>query len=415
MILRWRKQHRPSDCEDAMKKIMILGAGILQLPAIQKAKELGFSVVAVDMNPEAIGFKEEGITKEIISTIDIPAVVEAAKRNKVDGVMTLASDMPMRSVAAVAKELGLVGIDGDTALRATNKAIMRQALSEHAVPVPKFFKVSSAKAYKEAVKCFTNPFVVKPADNSGSRGIFLVDNIGDLDAVNYAYTYSHQYSRSGDVVVEEYMRGPEVSVETLSVDGECRVIQITDKLTTGAPHFVEMGHSQPTRLSEETVEQIKQVAIAANKAVGIMAGPSHTEIIVTAEGPKVVEIGARLGGDCITTHLVPLSTGVDMVECCIKIALGEKTDIEPKFKKGAAIRYFDQKAGTIQKITGVTNAEEMSGVCQVSVVHGVGETITDVIDSASRMGFVIAQGADASHAVKNCEQALAMIHVDYEM
>lgn len=398
----------------AMKTIMILGAGILQLPAIQKAKELGLNVVAVDMNPEAIGFKEKGIIKEVISTIDIPAVVEAAKRNKVDGVMTLASDMPMRSVAAVAKELGIVGITGDTALKATNKAAMRKALAEHAVPIPLFFKVSNIEEYTEAVKHFTNPFIVKPADNSGSRGIFLVEKLDDLDTINYAYTYSRKYSRGGDVVVEEYMRGHEVSVETLSLNGKCSVIQITDKLTTGAPHFVEMGHSQPTQFGDEIVRQIKQVAIAANKAVGITEGPSHTEIIVTSEGPKVVEIGARLGGDCITTHLVPLSTGVDMVECCIHIALGEKPDIVPKFNKGAAIRYFNQTAGVVRSIEGITNAEQVEGVQQISIVHGAGESITKVTDSASRMGFVIAQGADATQAVNICEQALSQIHITYE-
>ncbi|MCQ2385900.1 MAG: lactate dehydrogenase, partial [Clostridia bacterium] len=111
------------------KKIMILGASILQLPAIQKAKEMGIQAVVVDMNPDAVGFSEDGIEKEIISTIDIPAVVEAAKRHHIDGVMTLASDMPMRTVAAVAQAMGLLGVTDDTALKATNKAVMRQALA----------------------------------------------------------------------------------------------------------------------------------------------------------------------------------------------------------------------------------------------------------------------------------------------
>ncbi len=400
------------NCPDMPKKIMILGASILQLPAIKQAKAMGLDVVAVDMNPEAIGFKEDGIIKEVISTIDIPAVVEAAKRNKIDGVMTLASDMPMRSVAAVAKELGLVGISDDTALKATNKAVMRQALKDHGVPIPMFFKVSSSEEYAVAASRFHVPFIVKPADNSGSRGIYLIDNLEDKRTISEAYAYSRQYSRNGDVVVEEYMRGPEVSVETLTVDGVCHVIQITDKLTTGAPHFVEMGHSQPTRLPAETVEKIRMVAIAANKAVGITNGPSHTEIIVTSDGPKIVELGARLGGDCITTHLVPLSTGVNMVECCIKIALGEKPDIAHKFSKGSAIRYFHQHAGTIRSINGIEEAKAIDGVRQISIVHGVGEQITEVDSSGARMGFVIAQSDTAENAVSICESALDKISID---
>lgn len=396
------------------KKIMILGASILQLPAIQQAKAMGYRVVAVDMNPDAIGFREEGIEKEVISTIDIPAVVEAAKRHNIDGVMTLASDMPMRSVAAVARELGLVGISDDTALKATNKAVMRQALKEHNVPIPKFFKVSDKQAYDQAVKQFDCAFIVKPADNSGSRGIFMIEDLSDARTIAQAYEYSRQFSRNGDVVVEEYMSGPEVSVETLTVNGQCHVIQITDKLTTGAPHFVEMGHSQPTKHSEETAQRIRQVAIAANKAIGITNGPSHTEIIITAEGPKIVELGARLGGDCITTHLVPLSTGVNMVACCIKIALGEEPDVLPKLCKGSAIRYFQQKAGTVTQIEGIADAQNIEGVKQISIVHGVGETVAEIDSSAARMGFVIAQGNDADHAVNICEEAKKHIAVTIE-
>ena len=127
------------------KKIMILGASILQLPAIQKAKEMGLEVVAVDMNPNAIGFSEPGIIKEVISTVDIPAVVECAKKYSIDGVMTLASDMPIRTVAAVAKVLGLIGVSEETALKATNKAVMREALQKGNVPIPKFFKVTNEK------------------------------------------------------------------------------------------------------------------------------------------------------------------------------------------------------------------------------------------------------------------------------
>lgn len=390
---------------EKMKKIMILGASILQLPAIEKALAMGLKVVAVDMNSEAIGMKLPGVIPEVVSTIDIPAVVAVAKKHNVDGVMTLASDMPMRSVAAVAKELNLVGITDDTALKATNKAVMRQTLQEAGVPVPKFFKVSSKDEYDVAVSNFTVPFIVKPADNSGSRGIFKIADLTCKECIEDAYNYSRQYSRNGDVIVEEYMSGPEVSVETLAVDGECHVIQITDKITTGAPHFVEMGHTQPTRLPGDIPAKIAEVAKSANKAIGITNGPSHTEIIVTNDGPKIVELGARLGGDCITTHLVPLSTGVNMVECCIKIALGETPDIKAKYNKGSAIRYFHQHAGVVTEIEGISIAEAILGVQQVSIVHGVGETITEIDSSTARMGFVIAQGNDADDAERICESA----------
>lgn len=313
-----------------MKKIMILGASILQLPAIKKAKEMGLQVIVADMDENAIGFQEEGIICEVISTIDSEKILEAAKKYNIDGIMTLASDMPMRSVAIVAKEMGLVGISEKTALNATNKAEMRQCLKECGVPIPQFFCVSSREEYEKAIEYFRKAqlkCIVKPADNSGSRGVDLLSDLSDEELISKVYEYSKSYSRGGDIVVEEYMEGPEVSVETLSVDGECHIIQITDKLTTGAPYFVEMGHSEPSELPEDVKIKISEVASTAVKAIGITNGPSHTEIKVTKDGPKIVELGARLGGDNITTHLVPLSTGVDMVECCIKIALGETPQI----------------------------------------------------------------------------------------
>ena len=133
------------------KKMMILGASILQLPAIEKAKEMGLDVIVADMNPEAIGFSVSGVKKEIISTIDISAIIEAAQRHQIDGIMTLATDMPMRSVAAVADQMGLVGIDEETALKATNKAEMRKALQEANIPIPKFFIVSNEEEYSRKV------------------------------------------------------------------------------------------------------------------------------------------------------------------------------------------------------------------------------------------------------------------------
>ena len=393
------------------KTIMILGASILQVPAIEKAIEMGLNVVALDMNPDAIGFKVPGVIREVISTIDTEKAIEAAKRHRIDGVMTLATDMPMRTVAAVAKECNLVAIDGDTTIKATDKSVMRACLAENGVPVPRFFRVRDEIEFDSAVQEIHTPFVVKPADSSGSRGISLVT---DKAEARKAYGYTRPFSRNGTVVVEEYMKGPEVSVETLAIDGEVHVIQITDKITTGAPRFVEMGHTQPTRLGDETAKRIAEVAVAANKAIGIKNGPSHTEIIVTEEGPKIVELGARLGGDCITTHLVPLSSGVNMVEACIRIALGEKPDIVQKYEKGSAIRYFRQHAGTVKHIEGIDAAKNAPGVQQVSIVHGVGEQITDITDSGSRMGFVVVQGENADDAAQKCEEAMKLIKVEIE-
>lgn len=254
-------------------------------------------------------------------------------------------------------------------------------------------------------------FIVKPTDNSGSRGVYLVDRLDDKIVIEEAYHHSKEFSRSGDIVVEEYMEGPEVSVETLSIDGECHVIQITDKLTTGAPFFVEMGHSQPTQLDLSVADDIRRVAIMAVKAIGIEIGPSHTEIKVTPAGAKIVELGARLGGDCITTHLVPLSTGVDMVKCCIQIALGEECNWEAKWNKGAAIRYFESYKGKLVGIEGLVEARAVEGIVAVDIVKEMGQEINDIESSTDRVGFVVGQSYSAFEAIERTKQATNIINL----
>lgn len=399
-----------------MKKIMILGAGLLQTPAIQKAKEMGLMVTAVDQNPSAPGFLVGDVEQEVISTINVQAVLEAAKRNKIDGILTLASDRPMQTAAAVAQEMGLVGISRETAKKATDKGAMRDALAKAHVPIPFYWKVRSKQELEEAALEICGQgyqCIVKPADNSGSRGVTLLPQFSK-EALELAYAYSRQYSGSGELVAEEYMEGPEVSVETINLRGVCRVIQITDKITTGPPYFVEMGHSQPSCLPSQVKERICQVAADANAAIGIDNGASHTEIIVTREGPKVVEVGARLGGDSIATHLVPASTGVDMVKACIQIALGEEPQVEALWQKGSAIRYIQTKEGIIKGIRGLEEARRMPGIQAIQVVHGAGEKVGTVRNSVDRAGYVIAEADTAQEAVRRCEEALEKIVLEYE-
>ncbi len=393
------------------KKLLILGASIWQLPAIKKALSMGLTVIVADMNPDAIGFNENGVIKEIASTIDKEDVLKIAQKHNIDGIMTVASDMPMRTVAYVSKIMGIVGLTEEAAFNTTNKAAMRKCLNAGGVPIPEFRNVDNYEDYIKALEQIGGKIIVKPEDNAGSRGVSLIEDISDNDAVIRAFEYAKECSRSGGIMVEEYMEGPEVSVETLSVDGVCHVIQITDKLTTGAPHFVEMGHNQPSKHSEETRNRIAEVAKAAVKAVGIKNGPSHTEIKVTGNGPKIVELGARLGGDCITTHLVPLSTGVNMVECCINIALGEKPDIEKKIEKASAIRYMKAGVGLIEAFEGIEEAENVSGIQNVSIVHGVGEQSVEVVNSIERIGFVIAQADTPDNAIAMCNEALGKIKI----
>lgn len=383
---------------------------MLQLPGILKAKEMGLEVAVVDYNPQAVGIAYADKYYNA-STMDEDAVLAAAMDYKPDGIMTLATDMPMRGVAKAASALGLHGISYDTAVKATDKFDMIKAFKGHDVPSPWYYTVDSVEALIALERRLSYPCVMKPTDNAGSHGVVLVRSFEELLD---SFEYSHSCSRHGNVIIEEYISGPEISVEVMVVDGEVNVLQITDKLTTGVPFFVEMGHSQPTRFPADVQKSIRQVAAAACRAVGIDNGPAHVEMKVPARGPQMIELGARMGGDNITTHLVPLSTGIDMVKATIDVALGNKPDITPTLECGSAIRYFIAPYGTIKSISGVEKAQAIPGVKQITFTKTVGDSSTPIQSSNDRIGFVIAQAATAAVAVKICKKAIAAVKIEVE-
>lgn len=391
-----------------MKKLLIIGASILQLPTIKRAKELGYYVGVIDYNPNAIGILHADEYFEI-STIDIQGIIEIARRFKPNGIITAATDMPVRSVAAVVNELGLCGISPDTALKATDKGEMIKTFVKHNVASPWFYILNGYDKLKSVCKNLSYPCIIKPIDNAGSRGVVLVNNPSELES---SYEYSKSQSRSGTVIIEEYMSGSEVSVEIICINGEPHIIAVTDKLTTGAPYFVEMGHSQQSQLEYEKIEAIKRLASDATKAIGIDNGPVHVEIMLTDEGPKMVELGARMGGDCITSHLVPLSTGVDMIEATIRLACGENINVIPKLQKGSAIRYISASAGKVENITGIDEAMAIDGIKEIVLNKNTGDLVTNINSSADRIGFVIAQADTVQDAIRACEVALEKIKVE---
>ncbi len=392
------------------KKLLILGAGYLQVPGIIKAKHMGYYVIAADRDPNAEGFRYAD--KNIcVSTTDSEGILKASIENKIDGIMTLASDRPVNVVAQISKKLGFNFMTPEDALAATNKDAMRLRLKEKNIPIPKFEIVKTETEFNNVKDKFGNVYITKPADNSGGRGICLVNNMEKADE---AFRYSQKYSASGTVLVEEYMEGKEVSIEAITYSGKTEIIAITDKLTSGAPYFVEVGHTIQSSLCTEIKERIMKVTVDTINAIGIVNGPSHTEVKVTDDGPKVVEIGARLGGGNITSDLVPLATGVDILSLCIRLAMGEEIHIGKKKDSFASLRHIVCPTGTITGISGVEKARLMPGVERVEVIKSVGDEIHTLRSCDDRVAFVIATGQSYEEAVRNAEAAASVLRIDVE-
>ena len=283
------------------------------------------------------------------------------------------------------------------------------------MPVPVYYVVENWAGFWEAVKALDGRCIVKPSDNAGSRGVTLLEG-GEKteEELRRAYDYSKGNSRNGIVMVEEFMSGAEVSVEAMTVNGKTEIISITDKYITPPPYFVEIAHSEPSRLGGEIQERIREVALQAIRAIRLQNGPSHTEIKVTEEGPKVVEIAARLGGDFITSRLVPLSTGVDLVGASVRLAAGEAPDLSAKWQRAAAIHFIQSGKGKLRRLEIGEEIFRMDGVEEAVLYKKAGDTTDGTKSSNDRLGHIITVGRTPEEAMERGRKALERICMEYE-
>ena len=398
--------------DDKRRSVVMLGGSRLQVPAIEAAQRLGFRVVCADYDPDAVGFKVAE-AYSLTSTLDIDAVEELALAEKADFVITSTSDAPVRVAATVSERLGLpTGISSSNAVCATQKDAMRMRLGNYGVPMPDFMACHTPEKFKLALERFGYDCIAKPADSAASRGVKLITPDDRETPVEELFEFFCGFSRSGTVMVEERVRGREVSVEGMTVNGETTILTITDKLTTEPPYFVELGHSEPSRLPVEAQEAIREVAVKTVEAIGIINGPSHTEIMLTEDGPKVIEMAARLGGDFITSKLVPLSTGIDFVEGTVAVALGLDYDFAPKVRRGSAIRFITaEHAGKVESIVVPDEVRDAEGIEEIELYLAPGDEIETPHSSNDRIGHVVCSGADADEAAARAEWALGKIAV----
>jgi biotin carboxylase len=276
-----------------------------------------------------------------------------------------------------------------------------------------FSEVGSIGAALVAADVLRYPVALKIACSSASRGVYRVDTPEELAS---RFAQSREYQPDGDLLVEEWMNGPEVSVEGVCCGERVHVVQVTDKLIFPGAFPVEAGHSQPSRLPEATVLRIRDATETGVRALGLTDCAFHAELKVTREGPKIVEIGARLGGDRISTHLTPLSTGVNLVRAAIQIAVGQAPDITPSMARGAAIRYFHAAdCGTVERVEGLDEFPSLPGL---ELLYAASERdgplrqgfeIGEIRSSLDRYGHVLFSGDSAAQAIERAEQAVSMV------
>lgn len=388
---------------------MVLAAGLLQIDVIEKAKSMGYYVLAVDGNPKAPGFNvaDKAICADIVNE---ETMLKIARDEHVDGVIHPCSEVSMAVMGRINDELGLSGISREQAICATNKHLMRKAFEKGNAPSPKSILAQDAEdAWSRLQNEFDTDAILKPSRNSGSRGIAKVSR--DMDKGDFIRAYDEALSESRDhsVLIEQFIEGPEFSIEMIVWQGEIHVLTVTDKKTTGAPHFVELGHNQPSCFSATDVETLKAAAVAGVRALGVNNCACHAEAKLMNGKAYLMEVGARLGGDFISTELTHLSTGIDMVAAAIDVALGVEPDLSAKEEpKGVCIRYFCPKPG---KLVSISNTEVLNNphVYLWEIYPKEGDVIPAVTSSLCRSGHVIVTEKTPQKAIELAERLIESV------
>ncbi len=400
------------------KTILIVSGGIEAADAARHAKEMGLNVVVSDRDPTAPGFAhaDSCIIADVYGASETAAAADRYNRKvrKIDGVICVAADAPM-TAATVAERLGLPGISIASAELACDKLLMKQRFAEAGVPVPWFAPIETPQALQRFAIERGSDLVIKPADSRGSRGVQRVAQVQDLTK---AYLLARSHSPTERVIVEQYLDGPQVSTESVVVDGHCFTPGFSDRnyeyLERYAPFFIENGGDLPSHLSPEIQEKVKAVVAKAAAALGIRNGTVKGDIVVHNGEPYVIELAARLSGGFFCTREIPLNTGVDFIGAAIRVALGETVtaeELQPKQFVPVIQRYAFPNPGQVISISGAEEARQIPGIAEVVVTAKPGDVIPPAGDRRPSAAMVLATGKTREAALAAANDALACLKI----
>ncbi|MCD4644869.1 hypothetical protein AR454_21780 [Bacillus mycoides] len=392
------------------ERILIIGGGEKILSG---AKESGLEVISIQKQEQ---FKESFFQyadktfvfdyEEVEALLPIVKGIYEAYQFQYVISMTETGLIP---AALINDMLGLPGNSVDTVRLLKDKLAMRCLLNSKGISRV----IAESGKTRDDIEKFGNangwPIIVKPIDGAGSFGIFCINDLSQIDSA----WKEIQDLNLGSFIMEEFLQGPEVSVEAFSSNGNHVVVAITDKLTL--PNFVEIGHSVPAQINETIKDEIVETVVAMLDAVGLKNGPSHTEIRLTKNGPRIVESHNRVGGDKIH-DLVEYVYGIDMVAmaCASPFGRGDALTSPPKSKGGAAIRFFTPPTGSVKAIGGVEEIKEHPAVKEIVVSVQVGSNINPIVHSPDRKGYIIVQAKDAQETISLCDELAQKIKITIE-
>ena len=391
------------------RTILILAAGPPQLGLIEAARAAGLRVVAADYNPRAVGLSLADEAAHV-SAEDESEVRALADELRPDGIAAAGTDIPMLVAVRVAADLGLANpISPQTALAAVSKRRQRELFAAAGVPQPERRLCTSLAEAEAAAADLGFPCVVKAPDRQGQRGLTLVHEPSELPS---AVELALEASREADALVEELVAGPELTVNAFSVDGRYYPLTVTDRVLAEPPAFgVALAHVWP---SKHDTDEVVKVARAAAEALGVRDGPTYTQVLLGPDGPRVVELAARLGGGH-DAELCEAALGVDLNRLALACALGdpiEEEALRPRATAGGAcIRFLVPPVGRLEAVEAVEEAEVTEGVRWVRIYRAPGYELRELRTGADRAGAALAVGETREQAYERAGEALARVRL----
>lgn len=395
--------------------ILILGATTMQSPAIRAAKRLGLRVIVADANEQAL-CRDEADIFEHVDLKDRDAMLAMARgyhqTGELQGVFTAGTDFSA-TVAYVAENLGLPGTSYQSAVNATDKHLMRTVMREAGLNMPRFVEVSqgtlSLKEFSRTIESVGLPVVVKPVDSMGARGVVRADTAQSaFDCASKA----REYSRTGRALVEGYIDGPEFSIDALVYQGEVFVTGFADRHICFPPFFVEMGHTIPTSAAEDIQTEVVAEFRRAVASLGITNGAAKGDVKMSSAGPVIGEVAARLSGGYMSGWTYPLSSGVQLTEHAIRIAMGEPPgSLRPAWDRTTAERAVISIPGVVEQVTGLADAAHAELIAEVFTRVKPDDTVVFPRNNVEKCGNVIAVAEERSVAVAAAEAAIASIEI----
>jgi carbamoyl-phosphate synthase large subunit len=391
-----------------MKKILILGAGLWQMPYLKKSKELGLFVCATDWMNEPEGRKYADIF-EPIDVRDAEKSLDFAKKNNVDAVFT-SSDVAVPVAAYIAEKMSLPFHSQELALIATNKYLMRNAIKKVGLKTPKYKLCSSSNELYNSLSEFSVPVIIKPIDNCGSRGVFTINNLEELKKLS-AKTFANSFSKK--ILIEELMFGMESSVEVLVNNGKFFILGWCKKTKSNYPYRYDIQLDYFPDYSEEEHAKVQLMVSTLISGLNIMNGILHIEFIWTNEGVKIIEFALRGCGSNVTTHLLPELREFDVPCFLIEKSFDKNQSVNLKGNKFGSLKFIIPREGKIKTIIGMEKIEKLPYLKDFRCEMKNNDIINVIKDGASRPGHFIVIGNNANDIHTKIEEIERTLKISY--